>query len=247
MLRLPDDCSDVRAMRACEGLGATAGQAARSRVAATRGGLLPAALSLQVSHACGGTTQAAWDVQVGIWHVNDGLWALGLRHARCVHVRKDAMRKNILVVEDNVLVGRSVRMLLHGFGYQALLFEDTRSALDHVGSNGLADIDLLLTDFDLPSGTGYQLIRTLQQLRPGLPAVLMSAWEEASIVPSPRPADWPPFILKPFKPSVLRDAVHNALELAEVARSARGHETMASGVPSLVEQDASGISPAVPA
>jgi CheY-like chemotaxis protein len=152
------------------------------------------------------------------------------------------MRKSILVVEDNVLVGRSVRMLLRSFGHDVTLFEDTRPAQAYVAANGLADIDLVISDFDLPSETGYEFIRKLWEQRPELKVLLMSAWAEESIVPSPRPADWPPFISKPFKPAALREAVSKVFEVVEVERLARRREVVVATAPIFVEVELSPVS-----
>jgi DNA-binding NtrC family response regulator len=89
-------------------------------------------------------------------------------------------------------------------------------------------VDLVLSDFDLPTETGYEFIRKAQVVQPTLKVLLMSAWAEENIMPRPRPWDWPQFISKPFKPNALRDAVLAVLEETEQqVRSTRRRESVA--------------------
>jgi len=59
-------------------------------------------------------------------------------------------------------------------------------------------VELLLTDFDMPGLTGYELARRLLALRPGARVLLTSGSPEESIVPPVKPTDWPHFIPKPY-------------------------------------------------
>ncbi len=82
---------------------------------------------------------------------------------------------SILLVEDDPAVLTTTRELLEGAGHAVLAARDGPTALALAGQAGR--IDLLLSDVVLPGGiSGPQLVRRLQQLRPGLAVLLTSGY-----------------------------------------------------------------------
>ena len=70
----------------------------------------------------------------------------------------------------------------------------------------------LLTDFDMPGLTGYELAGRLRALRPDIKILLTSGMAEDSIAPQCRPHDWPHFIAKPFTTCTLGQKLREVLE-----------------------------------
>ena len=84
--------------------------------------------------------------------------------------------KRVLVVEDDVLVAHSIRMVLAADGHTVEMAQD--------GEQGLAkfkagEYDLILTDFQLGKIDGLELADAIKQHSPEKPVVLITAYTEA--------------------------------------------------------------------
>lgn len=108
----------------------------------------------------------------------------------------------ILVVEDNPITRKSVRLALQAEGYQVAEAEDGHSALEIMGKQAP---DLVLLDLLLPDIHGTELIVSLRALPGGadIPILAFSGFvskmEEARIAG----AGFTDFLLKPIEPSRL--------------------------------------------
>jgi FixJ family two-component response regulator len=71
---------------------------------------------------------------------------------------------------------------------------------------------MLLTDFDMPGLTGYELAGQLRALRPDVRVLLTSGMPEDSITSAVKPPDWPDFIPKPFTICSLGHKLREVLE-----------------------------------
>ena len=120
--------------------------------------------------------------------------------------------ETILVVEDEQPVRKSVVACLKQRGYQVFEASDAREAL-RLWSEQAARIDLLLTDMIMPGAmTGLDLIDAFLQLKPALPAIIMSGYSNEialSGIPS-RPGLY--YLPKPYNASELADAVRKSLD-----------------------------------
>ncbi len=96
-----------------------------------------------------------------------------------------------LVVDDEDLVRASTVHMLRELGYGVV---EARSAEDALALLDGADIDLLITDHLMPGLTGIDLIARVRQLKPGLPALLISGYADAQGIASDQPR-----LTKPFK------------------------------------------------
>jgi CheY-like chemotaxis protein len=82
------------------------------------------------------------------------------------------MRGRILLVDDDDDLRRLLRALLEGDGYQVFSCRDASRALKVFTSRG--DIDLLLTDFQMPQMSGVELSRKIAEMKPDLPVLILS-------------------------------------------------------------------------
>ncbi len=80
----------------------------------------------------------------------------------------------ILLAEDNDLVRSFVCSVLQRHGYRVIEANDGAAALDLARRVGLDEIDLVLTDVDMPALSGTQLARCLKRLRPDLKILYMT-------------------------------------------------------------------------
>ena len=83
------------------------------------------------------------------------------------------MGLRVLVAEDEVLIALSLADLLEAEGYEVVLAPDGADALD--AARRLGDtLGILVTDLNMPSMGGEDLIRAVRAERPGLPVVVVT-------------------------------------------------------------------------
>lgn len=91
--------------------------------------------------------------------------------------RVDTAQRHILIVEDNLEVGRFANQILQDLGYQTTWATDAEQALALAGADALA-FDGIFSDVVMPGMTGVAMARELRQRRPDLPVVLTSGYSE---------------------------------------------------------------------
>ena len=82
--------------------------------------------------------------------------------------------QTILVVDDSLAWLRLAGEILTACGYQVQTCEDPRDALSLVRENS-QEIDLVITDLQMPCLDGIELAAELRKINPALPVVLTSA------------------------------------------------------------------------
>ena len=82
----------------------------------------------------------------------------------------------ILLVEDDDLVRAVTTLLAESFGHKVTAFGDSGEALAWAEREGLATVDLLMTDIVMPGMSGHTLSKRLRELRPDLPVLYMSGY-----------------------------------------------------------------------
>lgn len=89
----------------------------------------------------------------------------------------DSAQRHILVVEDNLEVGRFANQILQDLGYQTTWATNAEQALELAGADAMG-FDAVFSDVVMPGITGVALARELRRRRPGLPVVLTSGYSE---------------------------------------------------------------------
>jgi putative two-component system response regulator len=104
---------------------------------------------------------------------------------------------NILVVDDEAVMIESIRLGLENNGYrvfEALSAQQALHQLDHGGHH----IDLVATDYSMPTMNGIDLLKVVRRSHPSLPIMLMTAYAETSLVIDALKNHCDGFIEKPF-------------------------------------------------
>ncbi|KMO41486.1 PAS domain-containing protein [Methylobacterium aquaticum] len=83
--------------------------------------------------------------------------------------------QSILVVEDNVEVGRFATQTLDDLGYRTALAVNAEDALDKLGADG-GGYDAVFSDVVMPGMGGVALAKELRNRFPGLPVLLASGY-----------------------------------------------------------------------
>ena len=83
-----------------------------------------------------------------------------------------AIKGNILIIEDEILVAVNYKDCLEAQGYTCQLAHKIQDALHFIKNN---DYSLVFCDHDLPDGKGLDLIEKIKELKPSLQFVYMTA------------------------------------------------------------------------
>jgi CheY-like chemotaxis protein len=99
--------------------------------------------------------------------------------------------------------------MLEKLGHDVHAFSDPVKALEHIRDEGCLECNVVLSDIRMPGKTGFELVRQLQELRPEMKIVLMTAFKinksEAQLVLPSTKVD--AFIGKPFNIRELQEAM----------------------------------------
>jgi CheY-like chemotaxis protein len=116
----------------------------------------------------------------------------------------------ILLAEDNALLRPLAATLLRRNGFEVLLAENGREALE-LFEQHRGHIDLLVLDLEMPELSGPEVLRRIQQQGPHVPALFTSGQAE---LPDelPAPVRVAGFVAKPYREHELVAAVRRALQ-----------------------------------
>ena len=113
----------------------------------------------------------------------------------------------IAVVDDDQRILESLEILLESADYAVRLFASGAALLE---SGCLAQIDCVISDIDMPEIDGFDLLRAVYAVRPGLPIILITGYPEVLNRLPPGPGHYRLFT-KPFDGQALLTAVSDAL------------------------------------
>ncbi len=118
-------------------------------------------------------------------------------------------KKVILIAEDDLRVGESLRLLLKKKGYTISLAPNGKEAL-HLFRQG--NVDLVITDLVMPKMDGIELLEALKSLRPETEVIVISAQGTIEKAVQAMKLGAFDFIEKPINPRVISLLVERALE-----------------------------------
>jgi DNA-binding response OmpR family regulator len=120
--------------------------------------------------------------------------------------------KTILVVDDEPSQRKFIRRVLGEAGYNVLEAADYDEALV-IHSQYRGNLDVLLTDVSLPGRNGYELVKSLLAVTPGLRAIFTSGLTGSEVCRFYGMATTDMhFLEKPFTPAQLLQRIRNVLE-----------------------------------
>jgi DNA-binding response OmpR family regulator len=128
----------------------------------------------------------------------------------------------LLIDDDPALGGYLTRVLRMRGGFDVTHELDSAGALRRLETE---QWDLLITDVGLPGMTGLELLERVRQLKPGLPAAVLTGNPAAHYARSALSNAAAEFLQKPIG---AQELVAKATELVEAGRAARtaGRETV---------------------
>lgn len=114
----------------------------------------------------------------------------------------------VAVVDDDQSILRSLEYLLESADYAVRVFTSGPAMLE---SSCLPEIDCLISDIDMPRMDGFELLRLVHAVRPGLPVILITGYPDTLKRLPPLGGGRPRFFIKPFKGPELLAVVSDSL------------------------------------
>ncbi len=105
--------------------------------------------------------------------------------------------ERILLIDDEELIVKSIQSMLERLGYRVEAVSDVRRALE-VFTQDPAQFDLVITDQTMPSMTGEALGRKFMELRPDIPLILCTGYNDLITPEKSLKEGFRGFIMKPF-------------------------------------------------
>jgi two-component system cell cycle sensor histidine kinase/response regulator CckA len=121
--------------------------------------------------------------------------------------------ETILLAEDDESLRRLAARVLRNAGYRVLEATNGEDALNGSGDHG--QIDLLITDVEMPKMGGGELARRLCARDPDLRVVYMSGYSEAALKKHVSLTPEAAWLTKPFSPSDLLREARSQLDAAQ--------------------------------
>jgi CheY-like chemotaxis protein len=125
----------------------------------------------------------------------------------------DARTERVILVDDDSSVRRATQQILEYLGFEVQAYPDGQTAFQAIAQDR-RPISLLVTDYNMPGLTGYELAQLVRTQRPGVPILIASGADEDSILAEVDPSEMPPFIQKPYSLNSLATKVREILDLA---------------------------------
>ena len=106
-------------------------------------------------------------------------------------------KERILFVDDETLIVDSVRSMLERLGYTVTAVTDSMEAL-RIFSEDPFQFDLVVTDHTMPTMTGEDLGKKIMSIRPDIPVILCSGFNDLISPENARAEGFREFVGKPF-------------------------------------------------
>jgi|GEM_PF-800342 len=81
----------------------------------------------------------------------------------------------VLIIDDEVVLGRVLNRMLQNIGYRPEVFSDPLVALERLKEN-VDGYDVVITDLGMPNMNGWEVAATVRNLNPKIPVILVTGW-----------------------------------------------------------------------
>jgi DNA-binding NtrC family response regulator len=118
-----------------------------------------------------------------------------------------AQSLEVLVLDDEPIVGRRLKPALEKDGYVVEVFEDGRSALARLGEK---EFDIVVTDVRMDEVDGIQVLEAVQRMSGRTKVIIITGYATVELAREALAKGAFDFIAKPFKPQDLRAVIEKA-------------------------------------
>jgi two-component system OmpR family response regulator len=141
-------------------------------------------------------------------------------------------RPQIIVVEDEAAIAKGLRFNFEQEGYETVVYSDGPAALKHFDERP-GQTDLVVLDLMLPGMSGYEICRSIRQMDPRVPILVLSARTLSEDKAHAFDCGTDQYMTKPFALPELLSRMRNLLDrerrLRERQAAAPGPETFPLG------------------
>ena len=116
----------------------------------------------------------------------------------------------VLLVEDEEMVRGMAATMLARLGFNVLSAKDGIEGVQ-VFQQHQAEIGVVLCDLSMPRMDGWETMSALRRIRPGIPVILASGYDEAQAIADNHPAPPNVFLGKPYQKAALKEALAKAM------------------------------------
>ena len=124
------------------------------------------------------------------------------------------MAKTVLLVEDKKLIRMMIINGLKGYGIDFLEASNGQEAVELFKERN-DEIDLVISDINLPLLNGVDTIRTIKQIKPTLPCIVLTSFTHKTIVLECVRIGVAAFLAKPLHMETLKEKVFDLLNVRE--------------------------------
>lgn len=128
----------------------------------------------------------------------------------------------IMVLDDEVIVGARLQPSLEKAGYAVESFVDSREALKRLREK---HYDIVVTDLKMANVDGMEIHRFAKERSPDTVVIIITGFATVETAREALQSGVYDFIAKPFKISHLRDVIEKAAASIEESRSKKGGES----------------------
>lgn len=125
--------------------------------------------------------------------------------------------ERILVVDDEEPIAQLECQLLEKLGYKITAQTNSNSAFE-IFCSSPNNFDLVITDMTMPQMTGYQLVKKIKKIRPDIPIILCSGYNDYISKEKTKELGISAFVLKPITMRDLSKITRKVLDRKKIER-----------------------------
>jgi diguanylate cyclase (GGDEF)-like protein/PAS domain S-box-containing protein len=126
-----------------------------------------------------------------------------------LRMKVPSFKWRILVVDDEVGMAESLRMLLTHLGYEVVTAHDGRKAMDELRQS---DYDMVITDLVMDSTSGYDILEFVNREHLNIPVIVLTGLGSVDAAVKALKQGAYDYILKPFQFDSFRSCVRRGIE-----------------------------------
>jgi len=126
--------------------------------------------------------------------------------------------ERILVVDDDVSILKVLQMRLESERYAVVAASEIREAKERIIEGGF---DIALLDLKLDGGTGIELMKSLREVDPDLPVIILTAYGTIESAVEAMKEGAYSYLTKPFDYRELLVQIRNGIEKAKLSREVK--------------------------
>jgi two-component system chemotaxis response regulator CheY len=107
------------------------------------------------------------------------------------------MKKKILIADDSPTIRKFVAFSLKALGYEVIAACDGMEAVELLPTS---NIDLIITDLNMPNMDGFELIETVRGYDKDIPIIILSSLKGSAEVDRGLSSGANSYMVKPFDP-----------------------------------------------